>query len=135
MRFSCDVPSFCFHFISCYMYVVLSQVNCSLSVIVLLINYLFSLSFICFNSAYRVATVREKIWKMKISSRQGKVREFHFQSGKFRQNGKSHGKVSIILYWFIFEHYAQVGEFQKNLKKLLVNRLLVTLFSINCKQF
>ena len=41
---------------------------------------------------------------------QGEVREFHFQSGKFRKNEKSHGKVR---------------EFQKFLKKLLVNRLLV----------
>ena len=43
---------------------------------------------------------------------QGEVREFHFQSGKFRKNEKSHGKVR---------------EFQKLKKKLLhvVNRLLV----------
>ena len=42
---------------------------------------------------------------------QGKVREFHFQSGKFRKNEKSHGKVK---------------EFQKfPKKKLQVNWLLV----------
>ena len=51
---------------------------------------------------------------------QGKVREFHFQSGKFRKNEKSHGKVR---------------EFQNFPKKMLVKRLLEILFSINCKQY
>ena len=41
---------------------------------------------------------------------QGKVRDFHFQSGKFRINEKSQGKVR---------------EFQKFQKKLLVSWLLV----------
>ena len=40
---------------------------------------------------------------------QGKVRELHFQTGKFRKNEKSRGKVR---------------EFQNFLKKMLVNRLL-----------
>ena len=35
----------------------------------------------------------KKFWKMKNVPGQGKVREFHFQSGKFRKNEKSHGKV------------------------------------------
>ena len=35
----------------------------------------------------------KKFWKMKNVPGQGKVREFHFQSGKFRTNEKSHGKV------------------------------------------
>ena len=34
----------------------------------------------------------KKFWKMKNVPGQGKVREFHFQSGKFRKNEKSHGK-------------------------------------------
>ena len=52
----------------------------------------------------------KKFWKMKNVPGQGKVREFHFQSGKFRKNEKSHGKVR---------------EFQKFKKKLLVNWILV----------
>ena len=40
---------------------------------------------------------------------QVKVRELHFQSGKFKKNEKSHGKVR---------------EFQNFPKKMLVNRLL-----------
>ena len=52
---------------------------------------------------------------------QGKVRELHFQSGKFKKkNEKSHGKVR---------------EFQKFPKKMLVNRLLEILVSIICKQY
>ena len=35
----------------------------------------------------------KKFWKMKNVPGQGKVREFHIQSGKFRKNEKSHGKV------------------------------------------
>ena len=35
----------------------------------------------------------KKFWKMKSVPGQGKVREFHFQSGKFRKNEKSHGKA------------------------------------------
>ena len=35
----------------------------------------------------------KKFWKMKKIPGQGKVREFHFQSGKFRKLKKSHGKV------------------------------------------
>ena len=38
---------------------------------------------------------------------QGKVRELHFQSGKFKKNGKSHGKVR---------------EFQNFPKKMLVKQ-------------
>ena len=52
----------------------------------------------------------KKFWKMKNVPGQGKVREFHFQSGKFRKNEKSQGKVR---------------EFQKFQKKLLVNWFLV----------
>ena len=51
----------------------------------------------------------------------GKVRELHFQSGKFKKkNEKSHGKVR---------------EFQNFPKKMLVNRLLEILVSIICKQY
>ena len=35
----------------------------------------------------------QKVWKMTILLGQGKVREFQFQSGKFRKNEKSQGKV------------------------------------------
>ena len=35
----------------------------------------------------------KKFWKMKKIPGQGKVRELHFQSGKFELNEKSHGKV------------------------------------------
>ena len=35
----------------------------------------------------------KKFWKMKNFPSQGKVRELHFQSGKFKKNEKSHGKV------------------------------------------
>ena len=66
----------------------------------------------------RVAMVREKIWKMKKIPGHGKVREFQFQSGKFRKMKESHGKVR---------------EFQNFPKKLQVNRLVEVLFSINCK--
>ena len=36
----------------------------------------------------RVATVREKVWKMKFFPGQGKVREFGFESGKFEKSAK-----------------------------------------------
>ena len=52
----------------------------------------------------------KKFWKIKNVPGQGKVREFHFQSGKFRKNEKSHRKVR---------------EFKKFQKKMLVNWLLV----------
>ena len=32
-------------------------------------------------------------WKIKKFPGQGKVREFHFKSGKYRKNEKIHGKV------------------------------------------
>ena len=51
---------------------------------------------------------------------QGKVRELHFQSGKFKKNEISMGKVR---------------EFQNFPKKMLVNRLLEILVSIICKQY
>ena len=35
----------------------------------------------------------KKFWKMKNFPGQGKVKELHFQSGKFKKNEKSHGKV------------------------------------------
>ena len=54
----------------------------------------------------------KKFWKMKNFPGQGKVRELHFQSGKFKKNEKSHGKVR---------------EFQNFPKKILV--------SIICKQY
>ena len=72
------------------------------------------------NILYRVATVRENILEIKKIPGQGKVREFHFQSGKSRKNKKSHGK------------FRENQSFPK--KKLLVNGLLEILFSINCKQ-
>ena len=62
----------------------------------------------------------KKFWKMKNFPGQGKVRELHFQSGKFKKNEKSHGKVR---------------EFQNFPKKMLVNRLLEILVSIICKQY
>ena len=62
----------------------------------------------------------KKFWKMKNFPGQGKVRELHFQSGKFEKNDKSHGKVR---------------EFQNFPKKMLVNRLLEILVSIICKQY
>ena len=69
---------------------------------------------------HRVATVREKFWKMKKIPEQGKVREFYFQSGEFKKIEKSHGKVR---------------EFQNFPKKMIVNRLLEILVSIICKQY
>ena len=68
----------------------------------------------------RVATVREKVLENEKFPGQGKVRELHFQSGKFKTNEKSHGKVR---------------EFQNFPKKMLVNRLLEILVSIICKQY
>ena len=59
----------------------------------------------------------KKFWKMKNVPGQEKVREFHFQSGKFRKNEKSHGKVR---------------EFQNLKKKCLLTGFW---FSINCKQY
>ena len=35
---------------------------------------------------FRVATVREKVWKMKFFLGQGKVREFGFESGKIAKS-------------------------------------------------
>ena len=35
----------------------------------------------------------KKFWKTKNFPGQGKVRELHFQSGKFKKRVKSHGKV------------------------------------------
>ena len=62
----------------------------------------------------------KKFWKMKNFPGQGKVRELHFQSGKFKKNEKSQGKVR---------------EFQNFPEKMLVNRLLEILVSIICKQY
>ena len=62
----------------------------------------------------------KKFRKMKNFPGQGKVRELHLQSGKFKKNEKSHGKVR---------------EFQSFPKKMLVNRLLEILVSIICKQY
>ena len=63
----------------------------------------------------------KKFWKMKNFPGQGKVRELHFQSGKFKKKKeKSHGKVR---------------EFENFPKKILVNRLLEILVSIICKQY
>ena len=62
----------------------------------------------------------KKFWKMKNFPGLGKVRELHFQSGKFKKNEKSHGKVR---------------EFQNFPKKMQVNRLLEILVSIICKQY
>ena len=59
----------------------------------------------------------KKFWKTKNFPGQGKVRELHFQSGKFK---KSHGKVR---------------KFPNFLKKMLLNRLLEILVSIICKQY
>ena len=42
----------------------------------------------------RVAKVREKSLEIEKNPCQGKVREFHFQSGEFRKNGKNLGKGS-----------------------------------------
>ena len=42
----------------------------------------------------RVAKVREKSLEIEQNPCQGKVREFHFQSGEFRKNGKNLGKRS-----------------------------------------
>ena len=64
--------------------------------------------------------VREKIWKMKKISGQGKVRELHFQSGKFK---KDENKLE------------KSGNFKIFLKKMLVNRLLEILVSIICKHY
>ena len=62
----------------------------------------------------------KKFWKMKNFPGQGNVRELHLQSGKFKKNVKSHGKVR---------------DFQNFPKKMLVNRLLEILVSIICKQY
>ena len=42
---------------------------------------------------FRVATVRENIWKMEVFSGQGKVREFCRWPGKFRKDLESQRKV------------------------------------------
>ena len=62
----------------------------------------------------------KKFWKMKNFPGQGKVRELHFQSAKFKKKDKCHEKVR---------------EFQNFPKKMLVNRLLEILVSIICKQY
>ena len=40
---------------------------------------------------YRVATVREKVWKMNFFPGQGKFRELEFESGKIAKSEKSQG--------------------------------------------
>ena len=62
----------------------------------------------------------KKFLKMKHFPGQGKVRELHFQSGKFKKNEESLGKDR---------------EFQYFPKKVLVNRLLEILVSITCKLY
>ena len=62
----------------------------------------------------------KKFWKMKKFPGQGKVRELHFQSGKFKKIEKTRGKVR---------------EFQNFPKEMLVNRLLEILVSIICKLY
>ena len=71
----------------------------------------------------RVATVREKILEDENFSRSGIMGNFiYFQSGKFRKkNGKKVMEKS--------------GNFKNIQNKLLVNRLLEILFTINCKQY
>ena len=44
---------------------------------------------------YRVATVREKILENENFSGQGKVREFHFQSGMYKKKMKKRKKKVI----------------------------------------
>ena len=61
--------------------------------------------------------VREKFWKTTNFPGQGKVREFHFQSGNFEKKKESWKSQGI----------------SKFPKKLLVNRLLEILFSVNGK--
>ena len=41
----------------------------------------------------RVATVREKVWKMNFFPGQGKVREFGIESGKFEKGAEGQGNV------------------------------------------
>ena len=57
----------------------------------------------------------KKFWKMKNFPGQGKVRELHFQSGKFK-------KIKKIM--------EKSGNF-----KIFLKRLLVILVSIICKQY
>ena len=89
------------------------------------LQYIFSVEFQIepFRIPYKISGLPrsgKKFWKMKKIPGQGKVRELHFQSGKFKKNEKSHGKVR---------------EFQNFPKKMLVNRLLEILVSIICKQY
>ena len=62
----------------------------------------------------------KKFWKMKKFPGQGKVRELHFQSGKFKKMKKVMKKSENFNFFP---------------KKMLVNRLLEILVSIICKQF
>ena len=80
----------------------------------------FKLVHVYFMSSPGLPRSGKKFWKMKNFPGQGKVRELHFLSGKFKKNEKSLGKVR---------------EFQNFPKKMLVNRLLEILVSIICKQY
>ena len=80
----------------------------------------FILALYWFNTGTGLPRSGKKFWKMKKFPGQGKVRELHFQSGKFNKNEKSQGKVR---------------EFQNFPEKNLVNRLLEIFFSIICKQY
>ena len=64
----------------------------------------------------------KKFLKMKNFPGQGKVRELHFQSGKFKKKNE----IKVM---------EKSGNFKIFLKKMLVNRLLEILVFIICKQF
>ena len=64
---------------------------------------------------FRVSRSGKKLWKMKDVPGQGKVREFHFQSGKFRKNKKvmeksgnsKNFKKKMLVSWLLVFHKLQ----------------------------
>ena len=65
---------------------------------------------------FRVATVREKVWKMKFFPGQGKVREFGFESGKIAKSAKvreKSGNFKIFSKGMVFGNVS-MGMFKNN---------------------
>ena len=63
----------------------------------------------------RVATVREKVWKMKFFPGKGKVREFWFESGKIAKSAEVREKSGNFK---IFSKVMVLGNESMSLKNL-----------------
>ena len=64
-----------------------------------------------------------------------RVREKILENGKFSRSGKSQGRILYLVYRGNLDKMKKVIEKSKFPKKMLVNRLLEILFSINGEQY